>query len=216
MKLPQLIKDRKTLWVYLFVGGASTLIPYQLLNRFHLFEPKELLFDKVDMLMPFWPWTVWVYIWEYLYFLYAWFGLKNNENRTRYFYAYMAILFFSFTVFLLYPVTFPRHDYPVPGNSFSDWGLTFLRTYMDAPANCLPSLHVSSCFISSLCFWSESRKRAILLSLGSVAVSISTMTTKQHYFIDVWTAILLTAAAYWFFFYRVKLTGTGKEAGANR
>jgi membrane-associated phospholipid phosphatase len=87
---------------------------------------------------------------------------------------------------------------------------------MDAPANCLPSLHVSSCFISSLCFWSESRKKAIALSLWSVVVSISTMTTKQHYFIDVWTAALLTAAAYWFFFFRVELAGQGSEAGAKR
>jgi membrane-associated phospholipid phosphatase len=128
----------------------------------------------------------------------------------------MAILVVSLITFVIYPVTFPRHNYPVLGNSFSDWGLTFLRTYMDAPANCLPSLHVSSCFISSLCFWSESRKKAVLLCLWSAVVSISTMTTKQHYFIDVWTAALLTSAAYWFFFYRVKLTGTGNEAGASR
>ncbi len=134
----------------------------------------------------------------------------------RYFYSYLTILFLSFTVFLFYPVTFPRADYPVLGNSISDQALVFLRTYMDAPANCLPSLHVSSCYISSLCFWPESRKKAIALCLWSTVVAVSTMTTKQHYFVDVWTAAILTAVVYWFFFYRVKLSGSGSEAGASR
>jgi membrane-associated phospholipid phosphatase len=214
--LPHLVKCKKSLWGLFFVGGAATLIPYQLINRYHLYEPQLLPFDRVDNLMPFWTWTVWIYITEYLFFLMAYFGLKNRENVTRYFYSYMAILIVSLTVFVFYPVTFPRESYPVTGNSFSDWGLTFLRTYMDAPANCLPSLHVSSCFISSLCFWPENRKKAIALCFWSALVSVSTMTTKQHYFIDVWTAFILTMVAFYFFFYRVRLSGTGSDAGASR
>lgn len=216
MTLPHLVRDRKSLWGLFFLGGAATLIPYQLLNRFHVFEPQLLLFDKIDEMMPLWSWTVWIYITEYAFFLIAYFGLQNRENVTRYFYSYITILLISFVVFFFYPVTFPRADFPVLGNSFSDQALTFLRTYMDAPANCLPSLHVSSCFISSFCFWPESRKKAIALSLWSGVVSVSTMTTKQHYFIDVWIALLLTAAVFWIFFYRVKLSGTGSAAGASR
>ena len=216
MKLPHLVKDKKSLWGLFFLGGAATLIPYQIINRTHLFEPKLLPFDIVDHAMPFWSWTVWIYITEYLFFIVAYFGLKNRENVTRYFYSYMAILVVSLVVFVLYPVTFPRADYPVLGDSLSDKALTFLRTYMDEPNNCLPSLHVSSCFISSLCFWPESRWKAIALSLWSCLVAVATMTTKQHYFIDVWTAALLTAAAFYFFFFYVKLTGTGSEAGASR
>ena len=216
MTLPNLVRGAKSRWLLLFVGGAATLVPYQLLNRLPLFPPRELLFDRVDSFMPFYTWTVWIYVTEYLFFLNAWFGLKKGENATRYFYSYMTILFVSFLVFFFFPVTFPRHNYPVLGDSFSDHGLIFLRTYMDAPANCLPSLHVSSCFISSFCFWPESRKKAIALSVWSGVVAWSTMTTKQHYFIDVWTAFLLTVAVFYFFFYRVKLSGTGSAAGASR
>jgi membrane-associated phospholipid phosphatase len=214
--LPLLVKDRLSKWTYFLLGGTATLLLYQFTNRYHLWEPALLPFDAVDRVMPFWTWTIWIYITEYVIFLCAYFGLRKKENVTRYWYAYMAILLFSISTFILYPVTFPRDDYPVLGNSISDQALLFLRTYMDAPANCLPSLHVSSCYISSLCFWSESRKKALWYLAWSTLVAISTMTTKQHYFVDVWAAIILTGVSYWFFFYRVKLSGTGNEAGASR
>jgi membrane-associated phospholipid phosphatase len=214
--LPFLVRDRTTKWIYFLVGGAATLLLYRWTNRNPLTSPVLLEFGAVDKVMPFWTWTIWIYITEYLIFLCAYFGLRNKEHVTRYFYSYMAILLFSVVIFMIYPVAFPRADYPVTGNSISDQALIFLRTYMDEPANCLPSLHVSSCFVSSFCFWQEKKSKAAWYFLWSFLVSVSTMTTKQHYFVDVWTAFLLTLVAYWFFFYKVKLAGSGNEAGASR
>ncbi len=216
MTLPNLVKGRASKWAYLILGATATVLLYQFTNRYHLFEPKLLEFDWVDRQMPFWPWTVWVYFSEYIIFICAYFGLRNKESVTRYFYSYLVIFIFSILVFLFYPVTFPRADYPILEESISGSALNFLRTYMDQPANCLPSLHVSTCFISSFCFWQESKKRAVGYFIWSVLVSISTMTTKQHYFVDVWTAFLLTFFVYWIFFYKVKLSGSGKESGASR
>lgn len=216
MTLPLLVKSRFTKWVYFFVGGASTILLYRFTNQHLIIEPKILPFDRVDLMMPFWPWTLWVYITEWLIFLCAYFGLRNKEHVTRYFYSYIAILLFSCTVFIVYPVAFPRELYPVNGDTFSESALIFLRTYLDAPGNCLPSLHVSSCFISSFCFWQEKKSKAVWYFLWSVLVSISTMTTKQHYFIDVWTGFLITLISYWFFFYRVKLSGVANDSGATR
>lgn len=216
MTLPLLVKDRFSKWLWFFVGGAATLILYQITNRNHLYEPQLLPFDLVDKVMPFWTWTIWIYVTEYIIFLCAYFGLRKKENVTRYFYAYMAILLFSIVVFIFYPVTFPRDSFPVLGDSISDKALIFLRTYMDSPANCLPSLHVSSCYISSFCFWPENRRKAVGFFLWSTLVAISTMTTKQHYFIDVWVAIIICVVSFWFFFYRVKISGSDSEAGASR
>ncbi|MCO5142428.1 MAG: phosphatase PAP2 family protein [Oligoflexia bacterium] len=208
MRVPLLVKDRFTKWLYFFIGGASTLILYQISNRAHLYEPALLQFDFIDNIMPFWPWTIWIYFTEYVIFICAYFGLRSKELITKYFYSYMVILIFSVIVFVFYPVTFPRNDYLVETSSISTFALNFLRNYMDSPANCLPSLHVSSCFISSFCFWQESKKKATFYALWSVLVSISTMTTKQHYFIDVWTAVILTVVVYIFFFYFVRLRGS--------
>lgn len=216
MTIPWLVRDKKSRWAHLFVGGAATLILYQITNRVHVVEPRLLEFGAVDRAMPFLPSTVWIYFTEYAFFVYAYFWMKDLRLVTRYYYAYMTILFVSVTVFMIYPVTFPRDQFPAVGDSISVYALNFLRTYMDAPANCLPSLHVSSCFISSLCFWQESRWKAVLLSIWSGFVAISTMTTKQHYFIDVWTALILTAVCFWFFFYKVELNGSGSDEGAIR
>ena len=213
MILPQLIHDTRSKWIYFILGGAATLILYQFTNRFYLSPPRLLEFGAVDSAMPFWTWTVWIYFTEYLFFIAAYFGLRSNDLVTRYFYAYNSILLVSVAVFVIFPVTFPRGDYPVVGDGISDHAMIFLRTYMDGPANCLPSLHVSSCYISSFCFWKENRKVAYFLSFWSTLVAISTMTTKQHYFVDVWIALLLTLFFYWLFFYRVRL-GSGKAAGA--
>jgi membrane-associated phospholipid phosphatase len=205
--LPNLVKDRLTKWVFFIVGAACTLVLYQITNRNHLYPPQYLEFGWLDHRMPFWPWTIWIYFTEYVIFFSAYFGLRKKEHITRYWYSYMAILLFSIVVFIFYPVTFPRNLYPTEGITVSEKALDFLRTYMDSPANCLPSLHVSSCFISAFCFWQESKKKSALFFLWSVLVSISTMTTKQHYFIDVWTSFFLCVASYYVFFYRVKIKG---------
>ncbi len=214
MKIPYLVRDRQSRLVHLFIGGAATLILYQITNRVHLFTPQLLNFTAVDHAMPFWPWTVWIYFTEYAFFVYAYFFMRDLRLVTRYYYAYMTILLASVTVFMIYPVTFPRGNFPAMGEGLSVAAMNFLRTYMDAPNNCLPSLHVSSCYISSLCFWQESRKKAVFLCLWSTLVAFSTMTTKQHYFLDVWTAMILTAVSYWFFFHQVELSGSGSAPGA--
>jgi membrane-associated phospholipid phosphatase len=162
---------------------------------------------RVDLWAPFWPWTIWLYISEYVIFFVAMFGLQNRDLATKYFYAYMIIFIISLVVFIIYPVTFPRADFAIdPGStSISDLALRFLRDNMDTPANCLPSLHVSSCYISALPFREQNKKTYYFMMFWSAIVSASTMTTKQHYFVDIISAIALTVAVYYFVFYRVRL-----------
>jgi membrane-associated phospholipid phosphatase len=214
MRVPWLVRDRKSRWAHLFVGGAATLLLYQLTNRVHLFEPQLLPFGRVDKAMPFLPWTIWIYFTEYAFFVYAYFFMRDLKLVTRYYYAYMTILLVSETVFVLFPVTYPRSLFPAVGDSINIHAMNFMRNYMDAPANCLPSLHVSSCYISSLCFWQENKWKSAFLVMWSSFVAFATMTTKQHYFTDVWTAMILTAVCYWFFFYKLELDGTGSSDGA--
>lgn len=204
--LPQLIRNDRERTICLFVGVAATLILYPLTNRYHYIEPQLLPFTWVDSVMPFWPWTVWIYVTEYIIFFVAYFRLRDSLNTTKYFYSYLFILLFSVVVFIFYPVTFPRHDFGLEGHpdNFSKWGLNVLRNHMDTPANCLPSLHVSSCYISSICFWSENRRLCLWMLAWSTLVAISTLTTKQHYLVDIIAALILTAAAYWFFFYKAR------------
>lgn len=205
MILPQLVHDTGSAFVCLVVGTFFTVSLYQFTNRIHRVEPKLLPFDMVDRTMPFWPKTVWIYFTEYVIFFACYFLLESWLDLARYFYSYMTILFISCIVFWIYPVTFPREkyhlrDYP---DNLSKRALSFLRDKMDTPANCLPSLHVSSCFVSAFAFWYQSKILFSIFFVWSVLVGISTMTTKQHYFIDVWTAFLLTVLVFWFYYFQV-------------
>lgn len=201
--LPELVTSRASSIGYFALGVILTLVPYQITNRYHLYEPQLLPFDMVDRVMPFWPWTVWIYFTEYLIFVASWLLIKNHSNRTKYFYSYVFILAISVVTFIFYPVTFPRADYPL--SDFAP-GLTvtifeYFRTHMDSPANCLPSLHVSTCYIAAFALLPESRKLFWTFFTWATAVAISTMTTKQHYFIDVWIAFILVVIAYYIFYH---------------
>jgi membrane-associated phospholipid phosphatase len=202
MDLPLLIHDTLTSWVYLAVGALLTLTLYQFTNRVHFIKPRLLKLDVIDRAVPLVPKTVWLYFSEYIIFLACYFGLSDWINMTRYFYAYVFLLLVSCFIFTVYPVTFPRDDYKLDNfpDSLSKRALQYLRDNMDTPANCLPSLHVSSCFISAFAFWYESKTLFWIFMVWSALVSVSTLTTKQHYFIDIWTAFLLTLASFYIFF----------------
>lgn len=210
MKLPLLVKGANDRLVYFFIGAVSTIILYQWTNRTHLLEPSVLQFTSVDQAMPFVPWTIWIYFTEYLIFIVSWIGLESDNNRTKYFYSYMAILILSTLVFLVWPTTFPRHAFPleITSGDFTSLAFNYFRANMDTPANCVPSLHVSSCYIAAFVFWDESKPKFAFFFFWATLVAISTMTTKQHYFLDVWTAFLLVLACY-FYFFRVAKYGTG-------
>jgi membrane-associated phospholipid phosphatase len=212
MNLPLLIYDRRTRALFFFISIALTNILYQLTNRFQILTPQILPMSGVDQMIPLQPWTVWLYFLEYPIFL-AYFWIKDDRLKNQYLYAYLAILVISCCIFMVYPVAFPRQDFGLEGypSDVSVWLLSFLRTYMDAPTNCLPSLHVSSCFITAAPFWREHKGKFWFLFLISIAVSYSTMSTKQHYFIDVWTGLILTVICYWLFFHKAKYYSVNQE-----
>ena len=203
MTFPEVVRNRRDYFRCFVIGVASTLVLYHLSNNYQFMEPRMLSFDFVDRAVPFLPWSVWIYFSEYVIFVACWLSLGDNRARTKYFYSYMGILIISVIIFVLYPTTFPRADYPL---SADQSGLTYLafqyfRDNMDTPVNCLPSLHVSTCFISAFAFIGKSRPKFFFFLIWSCLVAWSTLATKQHYFADVWTAVLLVSVNYWYFFH---------------
>ena len=180
----------------------------------HLVELNVLPMTLVDRALPFIPETIWIYFTEYLIFIVSWVALDDPMERTKYWYSYMGILMVSTVIFVLWPTTFPRESFPLDGfpGGISKSAFEYFRAQMDTPANCLPSLHVSSCFIASFVFWKVSKPKFWFFLVWAIAVAISTMTTKQHYFIDVWTAILLTVASYYYFYFCVSYSSARDRA----
>ncbi|MBI4042683.1 MAG: phosphatase PAP2 family protein, partial [Deltaproteobacteria bacterium] len=76
------------------------------------------------------------------------------------------------------------------------------------PTNCCPSLHVATVYICCLPYLYEQKGKFICLFLWASAIAISTLTTKQHYFIDIVAglgmAVLMHFIFFWFFRIRAR------------
>ena len=105
-----------------------------------------------------------------------------------------------FLVFLILPVEVDLRS-EVSGDDFLTTLLSLIHG-VDQPYNAWPSLHVghSLCVVLSLPFIYNINKFAhAALWLGWLLLTISTMTTQQHYLFDVITGILFALVAHYTF-----------------
>ncbi len=182
---------------------VATLL-YLSANHFPIFEPQRLHLSFVDKGMPFLPLTVWIYLSEYLYFFVLIFLAKDLRSLNKLIYAMCLLQFISCGIFWLWPTTYPRELFPL--TSEIDPVTHFVFKYLreaDSPNSCCPSLHVSSvvlCCLSYMEIKVPSRAIAVrnfsLISLWAIAIAVSTLTTKQHYLIDIISGSALAYAVY--------------------
>jgi len=162
---------------------------YHLPQRWYIGTPALLPFTFVDRLLPFWPWSGVLYFAVFPLLLGTFLSLRDFGTASRFLYASLLAQVIGAGAFLLWPTVYPRESFPLPAGT-SHWAaalVAFCRG-VDAPLNCLPSLHVSTV---TLCLatlryrtrWGR-RASALLLALG-LAIIASTMTFKQHYLLDV-------------------------------
>ena len=155
---------------------------YGFTNRYPIFEPRLLPLTPIDEFFGFRPWTVWIYISDYLLMFLPPFFIQKRGVIKRLVQAVLLNFFLHFPVFLLFPTTMVRP--PLIEQNLTNTVFHFMRQ-MDTPVNCFPSQHVSLCFVMAMTFLSYKKKIGILFLIWAVLISLSTMTTKQHYIWDV-------------------------------
>lgn len=147
----------------------------------------------VDDKIPFLPWTVLPYcFWFPLIAIYPLVVFRTDPySYCGYLITMVIEIVLSVVCYLIYPTSFQR---PVPPNSF--WGnfIKFVYHGSYRGLNCAPSLHCSSCFlvicVSFTCAGMNLWIRIFTISIA-IMIVLSTLTTKQHTFIDVLTAVPL-------------------------
>jgi membrane-associated phospholipid phosphatase len=169
-------------------------------NHYHLLSPQILPMSWIDQVVPFFPRSVWLYLSEYLFFALIYIQCRNPANLNKYFYSFLSLQLISAFIFILWPTTYPRHLFPLTQDldSITYFTFEYLRN-TDSPANCCPSLHVSSVYLSAFMYLDEDRRKFPLFLSWASIVAISTLTTKQHYVIDIVTGFLLALAVYLIF-----------------
>jgi membrane-associated phospholipid phosphatase len=173
------------------------IVLYLLSNHYPLFPPQMLVRTPLDVAVPFLPNTVWLYMSEWLFFTAIYVVSEDMDNLNKYIYSFFTLPTVSCLIFWAFPTTYPRELFPLPAdlNSLTYFAFNHLR-HTDTPANCCPSLHVSGVYLSALIYLDEQRKYFPVFLLWATASAFSTLTTKQHYFIDVVCGFLLAIVIY--------------------
>jgi membrane-associated phospholipid phosphatase len=185
--------------VFLVLAGAG----YLLSNRFPLAPVSRLPMTWIDLIVPFWPATGWIYAAQYPFMIWAFFSFDDPDRRIRFLYACLLMQAMAVTIFLIWPIAYPREQFVTPPgtHAINEALVIFWRT-LDAPTNCLPSLHVSGAVLCISAFMTGKASRHFRKSLVCAFLcSASTLTFKQHYFVDVLAGLALGVFCYWIFFH---------------
>jgi membrane-associated phospholipid phosphatase len=172
------------------------LLLYGLANRYPA-GPVALLQERwLDRAVPLWPWTIWIYASAHLLVVATFWSTRAPGARTRFATVFAVIIPICVLVHWAWPVRFPRELYPLGDGGAGVAFLRWLRN-VDRAGSAFPSLHVAMVAASALQAARGRLRGAPAIALWAAAVSISTLTTKQHYAVDVAAGIALALAVDW-------------------
>ncbi|HZX41480.1 MAG TPA: phosphatase PAP2 family protein [Myxococcaceae bacterium] len=183
------------------INAVLYLVP----NHLQLVEPRQLWWTRVDAWVPFLPATVWIYFSDYFLVSSAFLVSETWDEVKRFVRAYFVLLALGAVIHFAWPTVFPREAFPVTGSGLSARALASLRG-VDAPTSCLPSMHVAGSYLAAFSLWHRRRSLFAGYVAWATTVALSTLTTKQHYLVDVLTglglAVALAAVFFWIPEYR--------------
>jgi len=147
--------------------------------------------------IPFMLWTIWIYIVLYpAYLVWALTGYEDEAQMNKTLYAFIFLTIISCAIFIALPIGYPRHLFPLPLEESITNKIFYMMRAADKPSNCLPSLHVGLCYLFAYGFYHENKKRFWFSILISSLVSLSTLTTKQHYIADIVAGFILATGLF--------------------
>ncbi len=151
----------------------------------------------IDDKIPLIPEFSLIYLGLFPVFFMPFLMIKDDEYFKIFSGAYLTIMVIAYTVFFFFPVSIVRPTVEV--TDFSTWVLNIIYA-CDRPVNLFPSTHVAMTMMAALTIWEINRLYGLLAGIYAAAIAASTLFTKQHYFLDVVIAIVLTFVIYHAFF----------------
>lgn len=170
---------------------------YILSNHLALRDAQTLPLLEQDRAIPFWPATVWIYLSGLIYLPVIYRLNRCIVSLNKHLYSFFALICISTVIFVIFPTTYPRELYPVPSgvDALTLKAFALLR-WMDTPRNCAPSLHVSIAFLIAFGFLEDQKAKFPWIVLWAFLLALSTLTTKQHYLIDVLSGVALAGLCF--------------------
>lgn len=155
--------------------------------------------SSLDLATPFLPWTIVLY---YMAFPYWYFGtiyiVRYDKDRTfRFLCADLLCEIVALLFFLFLPTTNTRPV--VEGSGLFDYAMRQMYS-IDSATNLFPSLHCLFSWLLWLTIYNEPKISKFVKAstfLLTVAIFISTLTTKQHIIIDAISGFAFASFFYW-------------------
>jgi membrane-associated phospholipid phosphatase len=201
------------------LGMLVLLSPYQLTNWIASFrgvtiwDPKSVfvLADGryLDHVIPFVPWTIFVYYTIFLFYLALPFAAPKTKDGHRELLVTIQFIalasWFAYVVFLLFPAQVDLRKQALSlGATEGSLGSFYAGFHwLDRPFNSWPSLHVAQTFLAAIGmthWWARDGRKLRIIALWILwtALALSTLTTKQHFLWDALTGVALGLAGWWF------------------
>lgn len=181
------VNDQNRVFVFIILG-LLFIIPYLLNNRISYFPSRAFEFTKLELWIPFWDWTVWIYFSDYIFPFAVGYLLHSSLNLSRVCFGFFLMTIVTNLTFFFYPVHYTREFYPL--NESSSFGMHLIRE-LDSPLNCFPSAHVAIVVVTLLALQKERPQYYLSFLIWAILICISTLTTKQHYLVDVIGGVLV-------------------------
>lgn len=198
-------------WTYKFILVVIFLLAFGFLymcpNAFPLFTPRYLPLFGIDRVTPFMPWTFLIYVSDYGLILLVVALLRRKDQIQAFARMAFGVLACCGAFFWLWPTMYPRPAYPAVENPVIAMLMQFILT-TDPPHNCFPSMHVALTGVAAWASRYVGRLTHLIFWLWTVSIFVSTLTTKQHYVLDILGGIVVMitiAFLEWWFFSRKQL-----------
>ena len=189
----------------MLLGGACSIVTmvvvlsgYVLCKQQPFATPVRLELTALDRAIPFLPWTVWIYSSMSQAIFAAWVLVPNMRMAWRLMAGLALAAVICWCFFAFFPTTYPRELFPLPRTFDSAiMELAEVRR-LDDPTNCFPSMHVAlaCCLALTMLEYDFSWPARATVMLWGITINLSTLTTKQHYVVDVLGGAVTGIVAY--------------------
>lgn len=146
-----------------------------------LAAPTRLVPSAIDRAIPFLDWTVWIYYSYAVFLVLPFLACRDETVVTRALHSLVANSVIAAVVFFLWPTAGVAQQ---PDGSGATGLLWSALQRVDRPMNLFPSLHIANACTCALALRAERPWRVAGL-VWAVLIAISTLTTKQHLFVDL-------------------------------
>lgn len=161
--------------------------------NWHFFPMVDLQPSSIDIAIPYLSWTTVIYI-SYFFLLFLPLLVCEEDIFFNMYTAYLSVIGISCCIFFFFPTRYAwaqESSYTVDGDFYNLLRLTIAG--LDGEFNACPSMHVSISLTGALTYlWHKRCARGVGFLIWGMLVTMSTLTAKRHFFIDVVAATVIT------------------------